>query len=102
MNKNEIIERIARARNMANLSARKLSQRIEMKDAYINRLESKKDFLPSLEVLIKIVNECGLTLSQFFYYDMAEYNNDIKIIEKLKNLNNEQKTAILTIIDNMK
>ena len=102
MNKNEIIERIARARNMANLSARKLSQRIEMNDAYINRLESKKDFLPSLEVLIKIVNECGLTLPQFFYYDMAEYNNDIKIIEKLKGLNNEQKTAILTIIDNMK
>lgn len=102
MDKNEIIERIARARNMANLSARKLSQRIEMNDAYINRLESKKDFLPSLEVLMKIVEECGLTLPQFFYYDMNEYSKDMNIIEKLKSLSDEQKTAILTIISNMK
>ena len=45
MDKNEIINRINIIRNKANLSARALSQKVELNDGYINRLESKKDFL---------------------------------------------------------
>ena len=52
MNNFDIITRIGIARNKANLSARALSQKIDMNDGYINRLESKKDFLPSVEVLL--------------------------------------------------
>lgn len=94
MDKNDIIERIATARNRINLSARKLSQKIDMNDCYINRLESQKDFLPSLEVLMRIIEECDLTPEQFFYYDMYEYKNDSEIISKLKRL--------VTIIDSIK
>ena len=67
MDRNEIINRINICRNNANLSARALSQRIELNDGYINRLESKKDFLPSLEVLLKIIEECGVSAEHFFY-----------------------------------
>lgn len=102
MDKNDIIERIATARNRINLSARKLSQKIDMNDCYINRLESQKDFLPSLEVLMRIIEECDLTPEQFFYYDMYEYKNDSEIISKLKRLDDKQKQAILTIIDSIK
>ena len=102
MDKNEIIERIAYARNKINLSARKLSQRIDMNDCYINRLESKKDFLPSVEVLMRIIEECGLTPEQFFYYDMNAYSKDIEIINQLKRLDDKQKEAIMTIIGSMK
>ena len=64
--KQDIIIRISRARTNANLSARALSQKIEMNDGYINRLESKKDFLPSVEVLLKIIDVCELTIEEFF------------------------------------
>lgn len=102
MDKIEIIKRINQARIKANLSARALSQNIDLNDGYINRLESKKDFLPSLEVLLKIIKECNLTPEQFFYYDMFEYNKDRTIIEKIKNLNEHQKQALTIILDSMK
>ena len=98
--KQDIIIRISRARTNANLSARALSQKIEMNDGYINRLESKKDFLPSVEVLLKIIDVCGLTIEEFFYDNYSSYKMDKEIIDLLKNTNEEKKQAILTILKN--
>lgn len=98
--KQDIIIRISRARTNANLSARALSQKIEMNDGYINRLESKKDFLPSVEVLLKIIDVCGLTIEEFFYDNYSSYKIDKEIIDLLKNTNDEKKKAILTILKN--
>ena len=98
--KQDIIIRISRARTNANLSARALSQKIEMNDGYINRLESKKDFLPSVEVLLKIIDVCGLTIEEFFYDNYSSYKIDKEIIDLLKNTNEEKKQAILTILKN--
>ena len=98
--KQDIIIRISRARTNANLSARALSQKIEINDGYINRLESKKDFLPSVEVLLKIIDVCGLTIEEFFYDNYSSYKIDKEIIDLLKNTNEEKKQAILTILKN--
>lgn len=98
--KQDIIIRISRARTNANLSARALSQKIEMNDGYINRLESKKDFLPSVEVLLKIIDVCGLTIEEFFYDNYSSYKIDKEIIDLLKNTSEEKKQAILTILKN--
>ena len=98
--KQDIIIRISRARTNANLSARALSQKIEMNDGYINRLESKKDFLPSVEVLLKIIDVCELTIEEFFYDNYSSYKIDKEIIDLLKNTNDEKKKAILTILKN--
>ena len=84
MNRDDIINKISLARSNAKLSARALSQIIDMNENYINRLENKRDFLPSLEVFIKIVEACNLTLDQFYYYDMKAYNKDIEIIISIK------------------
>ena len=54
MDKNEIISRIGYFRSKAKLSQKALSIEIDMNIGYINRLESKKDFSPSLDVLLKI------------------------------------------------
>ena len=54
MNREDIIDKISMARTSANLSARALSQIIDMNENYISRLENKRDFLPSLEVFLKI------------------------------------------------
>ena len=75
--KRDIIIRISRARTNANLSARALSQKIEMNDGYINRLESKKDFLPSVEVLLKIIDVCGLTIEEFAALDTISANEEL-------------------------
>ena len=71
-----------------------------MNDGYINRLESKKDFLPSLEVLMKIVDACGLSIEQFFYSDMNQYIKDKEIIDLLSKTNDDKKSAILTLLKN--
>lgn len=65
MDKTEIIKRISQIRIDAHLSARALSQKIGMNDGYINRLESKKDFLPRLETLLDILEVCGVSAERF-------------------------------------
>lgn len=98
MNSEDIINKISMARNNANLSARELSQIIDMNENYINRLENKRDFLPSLEVFMKIIEACNLTPDQFFYYDMKAYNKDLAIIKLLKNTSEEKKNAIISLL----
>ena len=98
MDKNEIINRINICRNNANLSARALSQRIELNDGYINRLESKKDFLPSLEVLLKIIEECGVSAEHFFYENIHDYERDKKLLTLLNNLSSEKKDYLIQFL----
>lgn len=98
MNKDELIERISQARINAKLSARALSQMVNMNDGYINRLESKKDFLPSAEVLLNIIEACGMSEEQFFYHDMFGYEKDIEIIKLFSGLSSKKKEAIITLI----
>ena len=98
MNREDIINKISIARNNAKLSARALSQIIDMNENYINRLENKRDFLPSLEVFIKIIEACNLTPDQFFYYDMKAYNKDLEIIRLLKNVSEDKKNAIISLL----
>ena len=98
MNNLDIITRIGIAREKANLSARALSQKIEMNDGYINRLESKKDFLPSMEVMLKIIEACGMTEEEFFYHNIHEFKEDMQLIDEFKNIGQEKKEAILTLL----
>ena len=98
MNNIDIINRIGYARQKANLSARALSQKIEMNDGYINRLESKKDFLPSMEVMLRIIEACGMTEEEFFYHNINEFKIDMKLIEEFSCISLEKKQALLTLL----
>ena len=95
MDKVEIINRIGYIRTRAKLTQKGLSRAIEMNDNYINRLESKKDFLPSLEVLMKIIEVCGSTPEEFFYRDIAAYEKDRELREKIKTLPADVKDFVL-------
>lgn len=95
MNRKEIIERIGYIRIRAKLTQKGLSTAIGMNFNYINRLESKGDFLPSLEVLMKIIEECGSTPEEFFYRDISEYERDMELSEKIKTLPAEVKEFVL-------
>ncbi len=101
MDKQEIITRINIIRNLANLSARSLSIAIGMNKWYISRLESKKQgFLPSMEVFLKIMEECGCTPQEFFHYDITQYKKDEEIINLLQKANDEKKSAITSLLNN--
>ena len=95
MDKTEIIERIGYIRVKGKLTQKALSVAIGMNPAYINRLESKKDFLPSLDVLMKIIEECGSTPEEFFYHNISEYDRDKELIQTLKDLPEDIKSFIL-------
>lgn len=98
MDKLEIIKRISQIRIEAHLSARALSQKIGMNDGYINRLESKKDFLPRLETLLDILEVCGVSIEHFFYYDYFEYDKDKQILDNLKKIDSEKKLLLLELM----
>lgn len=98
MDKQDIIERIGYFRTKAKLSQKALSMDIDMNIGYINRLESKKDFLPSIEVLLKIIKNCGITEEEFFYSDIENYEQDKQIISKYKGLSREKREALLKLI----
>ena len=98
MDKLEIIKRISQIRIEAHLSARALSQKIGMNDGYINRFESKKDFLPILETLLDILDVCGVSVERFFYYDYFEYDKDKQILDGLKKIDSEKKLLLLELM----
>ena len=91
MNKLKIIERIIELRKRANLSQKALSFSIECNDGYINRLEKKKDFLPSMEVLLKIIEVCGSSAEEFFYREIKNYKTDVVLLDLINDLTQSQK-----------
>ena len=100
MELNEIINRISQLRTREGLSARELSLRIDKNEAYINRLEYRKNFEPSISVINDIVEACNSSLEEFFYYDMNQYKKDKHIISLLQKAKPEIKDSITKILEN--
>lgn len=97
MTLNDIISRIGIIRTRANLSARALSLSIDKNASYINLLESKRDFEPSLSTLLDIIEACGSSPEEFFYYDIHQHKLDKQVLDFLKTLSPYQKEAILNL-----
>jgi len=98
MELNELIDRISFIRTRADLSARKLSMEIGKTQSYINRMESARNFAPTFETLIDILDVCKSSVDEFFYYSIPAYKQDMHIIELLKGIEQEKKTAIITLL----
>ncbi len=95
MEKTDVIARIGYIRVRAKLTQRALSCEIGMNPNYINRLESKKDFLPSLDVLFKIIEACHSTPEEFFYPDITAFAKDKELTAKIESLPSHIKDFIL-------
>lgn len=98
MDLNEIIDRIGQLRTKAGLSARELSIRIDKNEAYINRLENKRNFEPSISVINDIALACGSSLEEFFYYDINQFKYDKEIIDLLKKVPAKKKKAWIELL----
>ncbi len=101
MDLNEIINRISKLRIREGISARELSFRINKNEAYINRLEYRKNFEPSISVINDITEACNSSLEEFFYYDIDQYANDKQIISLLKKVKPDTKKAIIQILEDL-
>ena len=97
MDLDEIILRINILRNRAKLSARALSVAIGKNPGYINRLETQKDFVPTITAILDIIRECDSTPEEFFYYDIFEYKTDMQTLNFIKTLSQKQKNAIMNL-----
>jgi len=98
MELNELIDRISFIRTRANLSARKLSRQIGKTDGYIHHLEQSRKFAPSFETLMTILEACNTTFEEFAYYNIAAYQTDKQILSLLRNISQERKEVILSMI----
>ena len=98
MKTEEIIEKISRLRTSKKISARELSLRIDKNESYIHGMECNKNFEPSVSVISDICEACGITLEQFFYYDIDAYQKDKEIVELLKKVSDDKKDAIIKLL----
>jgi len=94
----EIINRISTIRTRANLSARELSLRIGKSESYINRLEYRKNFEPSVTVINEIAEVCDSCLAELFHYDISQFKADKEILELLKTASARKKQAIIDLL----
>lgn len=102
MEREKIFLRLSTLRTQNNLSARRLSELIGKNLGYINKLEHKQEFLPTIDTLYDILDVCHSTPSEFFYYDMKQYKADKEIIELLSSVDSETKQAVITMLKKAK
>ena len=94
----ELIERIGYIRNRANLSARKLSLALGKNAGYIHMLETNRNFAPTFETLLEILDACNTDTEEFFYYSIPAYRHDKEIIEKLRGVPEDKKEALIRLL----
>lgn len=94
----EIIERISHIRTKYGMSARELSLSIGKNPSYINRLEYRKDFEPTIGVINDILEVCNSSFEEFFYENMDEYQTDKQLLNLIKKLPNDKKESLIKLL----
>jgi len=100
---NNILVKIVELREARNWSEYQLAERANIPQSTINSWY-RKNMTPSISSLEKICTALDITLSQLFaasqvHYDLTDEQKSL--IEKWSKLNEEQKEAILNLIDSM-
>ena len=104
-----IVNRISELRTRCGFTARALSISIGMNESYINGLEARKNWLPSMEVMLNIINALGVTPTEFFtdpnvptfYADkiVVQFLNDNReLVTLLCNSTHERIQAVFNIL----
>lgn len=103
MDRHELIFRIQMAREKANISARELSIKIGKRPSYINELECRKrDIYPSVKSLLRIIDCCNISTTEFFYPNVHEYKKDKLLVKVLQNLSPEIKDKLIDILEELR
>lgn len=87
----DIGKRLVSLREMRNISANKLSKEINVDPSTINKIE-KGTAKPSIDLLFKVCNYFGISLSEFFDDRTSELPLDLlQLIETAKKLKPEER-----------
>lgn len=93
-------DRIAFLRTEKNISARELSLRLGQSTGYISQIETGKSN-PSVEMLIYICEELGVSMSAFFD-DSQSYPILVgEIVNQAKGLNKSSLESVLYVMKNL-
>ena len=93
----DVLTKIGFVRNESNLSAREVSNLIDMSPQYVAKVESGNIVL-TVEKLIKILEVCNFPIEKFFYYNPQDYEKDLEILELLKKMPSDKKEALIKFI----
>lgn len=93
----EVLTRIGFVRNSANLSARRMSEKIDMSPQYISQIESGRITL-SVKKLLEILEVCNFPVERFFSADISDYNTDIELLNLIQSLPPEKKKNIIDFL----
>jgi transcriptional regulator with XRE-family HTH domain len=99
--KKEFGERVAKLRLNKGVSAREMSLAIGQNEAYINSIETGKNY-PSMEGLSYICEYLDITPREFFDFETESPKKLSKLTDKMKHLKSDQLALIESMVDNMK
>ena len=91
-------KRIADLRIQKGVSARDMSLSLGQSESYINKIENKRT-LPSITGFIYICEYFGITPQEFFDVECEQPEKMRKLIENLKQLNEQQFKNISEIVE---
>ncbi len=93
----EILTRLGYVRGQANLSARKLSERIDKSPQYIAQVESGRIVL-TVEKLLQILEVCNFPIERFFSANIQDYNIDKELETLIQNLPADKKKNMIEFL----
>lgn len=98
----DIVKRVSYFRIDKGISARELSLSIGKSENYINQLESF-DFIVPSDVLLKIIDNLGITPEEFFAEDYKNYKTKKAILSLLEEITNSvSNEKIIELLNSLK
>lgn len=94
-----IIEKIAKIRTQKRISQKELSIKINKNPEYIHTLETKKNFSPTFETLLDILEVFNISLTQFFYEPFDDYLINEDLLTLINRLTPDKKEALKLLMD---
>ena len=97
LNKQEILTRIGYFRNKKKLSAYELSLRLGHSCNYFYRIETGEIQL-TIDLFLQVLEILEVSTFEFFYPNLDTFDLDMQNLNLLKNLNEEEKQSLLTLL----
>jgi len=96
----KIGQKIKDLRKQFNITVTELANTVGISQSYLTQIENGQKMIP-VDILIKICNTFGYTLSEFFD-DQKEINTNLKkLLISAEKLNNDQIAALQNFLDTL-
>lgn len=101
MDKKAFADRIANLRIKKGVSAREMSQTLDLSDGYINNIENCVNF-PSMKAFFLICDYLEISPKDFFDTNNHDPQGTNELVEALNGLSAEQREHILALVKSLK